>query len=186
MAYNSLLQERRRVLHAQIVEALETLASDRRDEQVDLLAQHAVRGRWGQSPHLLPAGGDQGVSPGPRTGGGGGGGPAGRSQVLEQALEARPACSRALANTTETPALPGERLPKGWQIKPPAPWLALANATPTDAGLRTGAGLQPAHPRHGRPPSGMSGSSLRAISPWGGPIIAWVITVRPWSTCSRP
>ena len=45
MAYNSLLQERRRVLHAQIVEALETLAGDRRDEQVDLLAQHAVRGQ---------------------------------------------------------------------------------------------------------------------------------------------
>jgi len=45
VAYNSMLQERRRVLHAQIVEALETLASDRRDEQVDLLAQHAVRGQ---------------------------------------------------------------------------------------------------------------------------------------------
>src|SRR5262245_3126325 len=45
VAYNSLLQERRRALHAQIVEALETLAGDRRDEQVDLLAQHAVRGQ---------------------------------------------------------------------------------------------------------------------------------------------
>jgi class 3 adenylate cyclase/tetratricopeptide (TPR) repeat protein len=45
VAYNSLLQERRRVLHAQIVEALETLAGDRGDEQVDLLAQHAVRGQ---------------------------------------------------------------------------------------------------------------------------------------------
>jgi hypothetical protein len=45
VAYNSLLQERRRILHAQIVEALETLAGDRRDEQVDLLAQHAVRGQ---------------------------------------------------------------------------------------------------------------------------------------------
>src|SRR5262249_42904353 len=45
VAYNSLLQERRRVLHAQIVEALETLAGDRPDEQVDLLAQHAVRGQ---------------------------------------------------------------------------------------------------------------------------------------------
>jgi predicted ATPase len=45
VAYNSLLQERRRVLHAQIVEALEALAGDRRDEQVDLLAQHALRGQ---------------------------------------------------------------------------------------------------------------------------------------------
>ena len=45
VAYNSLLQERRRVLHAQIVEALETQAGDRRDEQVERLAQHAVRGQ---------------------------------------------------------------------------------------------------------------------------------------------
>src|SRR5262249_2063821 len=43
VAYNSLLQERRRVLHAQIVEVLETQAGDRRDEQVERLAQHAVR-----------------------------------------------------------------------------------------------------------------------------------------------
>src|SRR5262249_42949858 len=44
VAYSSLLQERRRALHAQIVAALETLAGDRRDEQVDLLAQHTMRG----------------------------------------------------------------------------------------------------------------------------------------------
>ena len=50
VAYNSLLQERRRVLHAQIVKALETLAGDRWDEQVDLLAQHAVRGQvWNKA-----------------------------------------------------------------------------------------------------------------------------------------
>jgi tetratricopeptide (TPR) repeat protein len=45
VAYSSLLQERRRALHAQIVAALETLACDRGDEQADLLAQHAVRGQ---------------------------------------------------------------------------------------------------------------------------------------------
>jgi predicted ATPase/class 3 adenylate cyclase len=45
VAYSTLLQERRRALHAQIVEALETQAGDRRDEQVDRLAQHAVRGQ---------------------------------------------------------------------------------------------------------------------------------------------
>jgi class 3 adenylate cyclase/tetratricopeptide (TPR) repeat protein len=44
VAYSSLLQERRRALHAQIVEALETLAGDRRDEQVERLAYHALRG----------------------------------------------------------------------------------------------------------------------------------------------
>ena len=44
VAYSSLLQERRRVLHARIVEALETLAGDRVTEQVERLAQHALRG----------------------------------------------------------------------------------------------------------------------------------------------
>jgi tetratricopeptide (TPR) repeat protein len=44
VAYGSLLQERRRALHAQIVEALEQLAGDRLDEQVAGLAHHALRG----------------------------------------------------------------------------------------------------------------------------------------------
>jgi class 3 adenylate cyclase/tetratricopeptide (TPR) repeat protein len=44
VAYRSLLQERRRALHAQIVEALETLAGDRLADQVERLADHAVRG----------------------------------------------------------------------------------------------------------------------------------------------
>jgi tetratricopeptide (TPR) repeat protein len=44
VAYGSLLQERRRALHGRIVEALETLAGDRLDDQVDRLAQHALRG----------------------------------------------------------------------------------------------------------------------------------------------
>jgi predicted ATPase/class 3 adenylate cyclase len=44
VAYGSLLQERRRMLHARIVEALEALARDRLDEQVERLAQHALRG----------------------------------------------------------------------------------------------------------------------------------------------
>jgi tetratricopeptide (TPR) repeat protein len=44
VAYGSLLQERRRVLHAGIVEALEHLAPDRLAEQVERLAHHALRG----------------------------------------------------------------------------------------------------------------------------------------------
>ena len=44
VAYSSLLLERRRVLHARIVEALEALAGDRLDDQVERLAQHALRG----------------------------------------------------------------------------------------------------------------------------------------------
>jgi class 3 adenylate cyclase/tetratricopeptide (TPR) repeat protein len=44
VAYGSLLQERRRVLHARIVEALEHFAPDRLAEQVERLAHHALRG----------------------------------------------------------------------------------------------------------------------------------------------
>ena len=44
VAYGSLLQERRRTLHAGIVEASETLYRDRLTDQVERLAYHAVRG----------------------------------------------------------------------------------------------------------------------------------------------
>jgi class 3 adenylate cyclase/tetratricopeptide (TPR) repeat protein len=44
VAYGSLLLERRRVLHARIVEALEALAGDRVAGQVERLAHHALRG----------------------------------------------------------------------------------------------------------------------------------------------
>jgi tetratricopeptide (TPR) repeat protein len=44
VAYGSLLQARRRGLHARIVEALEVLAPDRGAEPVERLAHHALRG----------------------------------------------------------------------------------------------------------------------------------------------
>jgi predicted ATPase/class 3 adenylate cyclase len=44
VAYEALLQERRRALHARIVEVLETLAGDRMAEQIERLAHHALRG----------------------------------------------------------------------------------------------------------------------------------------------
>jgi class 3 adenylate cyclase/tetratricopeptide (TPR) repeat protein len=44
VAYNSLLLERRRGLHARLVEALEALAPERVAEQVERLAHHALRG----------------------------------------------------------------------------------------------------------------------------------------------
>jgi tetratricopeptide (TPR) repeat protein len=44
VAYSSLLQERRRLLHARIVEVLEQHHAHRLAEQVDRLAHHAVRG----------------------------------------------------------------------------------------------------------------------------------------------
>jgi predicted ATPase len=44
VTYGGLLQERRRELHARIVEAIETFHRDRQGEQVERLAHHAVRG----------------------------------------------------------------------------------------------------------------------------------------------
>ena len=44
VAYTSVLHERRRALHARIVEAIETLSPDRLGEHVERLAQHALRG----------------------------------------------------------------------------------------------------------------------------------------------
>jgi predicted ATPase len=50
VAYGSLLQERRRTLHARIVEALEALAGDRLAEHVERLANHALRGEvWAKA-----------------------------------------------------------------------------------------------------------------------------------------
>ena len=44
VAYESLLRERRRTLHARIVEVIEALAADHRIDQIERLAYHALRG----------------------------------------------------------------------------------------------------------------------------------------------
>jgi class 3 adenylate cyclase len=50
VAYGSLLHERQRALHARIVEAIETLYSNRLIEQVERLAHHAARGEvWAKA-----------------------------------------------------------------------------------------------------------------------------------------
>jgi tetratricopeptide (TPR) repeat protein len=50
VAYGSLLQERRRALHARIVDALEALAGERVADQVERLAHHALRGEvWAKA-----------------------------------------------------------------------------------------------------------------------------------------
>jgi class 3 adenylate cyclase/tetratricopeptide (TPR) repeat protein len=50
VAYSSLLQERRRALHARIVEAMEQRYADRLAEQVEQLAHHALRGEvWAKA-----------------------------------------------------------------------------------------------------------------------------------------
>ena len=58
VAYGSLLQERRRALHARVVEAIERLYPDRLVEQVEHLAHHAFRGEaWEKAvPYFRQAG----------------------------------------------------------------------------------------------------------------------------------
>ena len=60
VAYGSLLQERRRALHARIVEALEALAGDRRGRPGGTAGAPCPAGRGvGQGPGLWPPGGGQ-------------------------------------------------------------------------------------------------------------------------------
>src|SRR5215472_12263483 len=59
VAYASVLGDRRRDLHARIAQAMEDLYADRRAEQVERLAHHALRGEvWKKAlPYLREAGG---------------------------------------------------------------------------------------------------------------------------------
>jgi class 3 adenylate cyclase/tetratricopeptide (TPR) repeat protein len=60
VAYSSLLQERRRTLHARIVQALQGLAPDRLAEQVERLAHHALRGEvWDKAVAYLQQAGEK-------------------------------------------------------------------------------------------------------------------------------
>ena len=58
VAYGSLLQERRRALHARIVEAIEGLYPDRLVEHIERLGHHSLRGEvWDKAlPYLAQAG----------------------------------------------------------------------------------------------------------------------------------
>jgi len=59
VAYGGLLKERRRALHARIVDAIETLHRERLGEQIERLAHHAFRGELGEKAvhYLRQAGG---------------------------------------------------------------------------------------------------------------------------------
>ena len=63
VAYGSLLLERRRALHARIVEALEALAEERLAEQVERLAHHALRGEvWDKALAYCRQAGDKALA----------------------------------------------------------------------------------------------------------------------------
>jgi len=60
--YGSVLQERRRDLHARIVRIIESLYTERLDEQVDRLAYHAVTGDlWDEAARYLHRAGNRDV-----------------------------------------------------------------------------------------------------------------------------
>src|SRR5262249_1843573 len=63
VAYGTILQERRRTLHAGIVEASETLYHDRLTDQVERLAHHALRGEvWDKAVAYFRQAGDKAVA----------------------------------------------------------------------------------------------------------------------------
>ena len=64
VAYGSLLNDRRRALHTQIVGAIERVYADRLGEHVDRLAHHAFRGEmWEKALHYLREMGTSGSKP---------------------------------------------------------------------------------------------------------------------------
>jgi class 3 adenylate cyclase/tetratricopeptide (TPR) repeat protein len=63
VAYGSLLQERRRQLHARIASAIEGLHADRLDEHIERLAHHAARAEvWGRAMTYLRRAGARAVA----------------------------------------------------------------------------------------------------------------------------
>jgi tetratricopeptide (TPR) repeat protein len=63
VAYGSLLQDRRRALHARIVEAMEALEADRLAEQVERLAHHALLGEvWAKALTYCRQAGEKAVA----------------------------------------------------------------------------------------------------------------------------
>jgi predicted ATPase len=63
VAYGSLPQERRRVLHARIVEVVEALSPDRLEEQVERLAHHALQGElWEKALYYYRQAGDKAMA----------------------------------------------------------------------------------------------------------------------------
>src|SRR5262249_20935862 len=65
VAYGSLLQDRRRTLHAAVVEAIERVHAGRLDEHVERLAHHALRGElWEQAVHYCRRAGERATTRG--------------------------------------------------------------------------------------------------------------------------
>ena len=167
VAYGSLLQERRRVLHAQVVEALESFDTEGLREQVARLAHHALQGEvWDKALRYSRQAGARALA-----------GSAYREAVesWEQALEAlahlpldRPMIEQAIdlhydlprrwcrSNNTSrgsrTCAPQKSRRRAGGSTPSRTRLSQYSQHTPEYAGLRTSVNLFPASPRHGEGP----------------------------------
>jgi class 3 adenylate cyclase/tetratricopeptide (TPR) repeat protein len=87
VAYGSLLHERRRTLHAQIVGTLEAVHGDRLHEQLEPLAHHAYRGeQWEKAVRYARLAGDE----------------AGARSAHRQVMELYQQAIRALGHVTQT------------------------------------------------------------------------------------
>ena len=98
VAHDTVLRERRRTLHAQVMEALEQLEADRPGDQVESLAHHALRGEvWHKAVLYLRQAGAKAAARG-----------ANREAVgfLEQALAACP-ISRTARSDPSRPSICG-------------------------------------------------------------------------------
>ena len=137
VAYGSLLLERRRVLHARIVEALEALAGDRVAEQVERLAHHAMRGEvWDKALAYCRQAGEKALARSAHREAAG---------YFEQALRALPHLPETRDTREQAIDLPGTRL-SGVCPAPPGRDCGAARSP----GARAGRILLPASPRPGR------------------------------------
>ena len=206
VAYGSLLHERRRVLHARIVEALEALAGDRLDDQVERLAQHALRGEvWDKALAYGRQAGDKAQA---RS--------AYREAVVcfeqalaalehvpdsraatEQAIDLRLGLRTALNALGEAPGRMLDHLRRAETLAQTLGDQLRLGRVYADHGrqfLGGGRGgprhrLRPACPGPGRTRSGMSASRPGRISSWVGPITTRETILGPsrvWSGMWRP
>ena len=138
VAYGSLLQERRRALHARIVAASERLYADRLPEQVERLAQHALRGEvWDKAVAYCRQ--------------------AGTKALARSALREAVACLRAGLGSPH--ASPGEPRHAGAGHRPPArPAECALGTRRTQADRSTTSARLPPSPRLSTTSRGWGGS----------------------------
>ena len=151
VAYGGILQDSRRELHAQIVSSIETLHHNRLDEQIELLAHHALRGDLREGREESGRGRDEDLVPGPRRYSGGGQG------IGKHPARVRPAQPQRCGRRPVLcwPAADEDSGPLGGQ---------------TGADWKAGPGQGPCRRFKGQPVSGIRAVKVRCGDAKGGPV----------------